>query len=191
MIRRGTVYGPPLPDSVLEDDGADRGLMFAFVGAHIGRQFVYGPFAGSANPRKLKVSHDSNYSRTLDHPACVAATGVRLSHGRRSTSTSERRISARDECDQFRRAWIRASTRKANEDRLGRLRLLGTVARDKRGVRFESRAGHTQQKPFLQRRDDAVNETFSIDQASSGDGERRFKACELYGRSSDTPDKQI
>jgi hypothetical protein len=117
MIRRGTVYGPPLPDSVLEDDGADRGLMFAFVGAHIGRQFefvqsewindgvffgggddkdpiigssvggvnftvprrpvrkrcvglnslllvaantascrVYGPFAGSANPRKLKVT---------------------------------------------------------------------------------------------------------------------------------------
>jgi hypothetical protein len=30
-----------LPDGVLEDDGADRGLMFAFVGAHIGRQFEF------------------------------------------------------------------------------------------------------------------------------------------------------
>ena len=41
MIRRGTAYGPPLPPGVLEDDGADRGLMFAFVGAHLGRQFEF------------------------------------------------------------------------------------------------------------------------------------------------------
>ncbi|MGI5243002.1 Dyp-type peroxidase [Dactylosporangium sp. CA-139066] len=41
MIRRGTVYGPPLPDGVLDDDGADRGIMFAFVGAHLGRQFEF------------------------------------------------------------------------------------------------------------------------------------------------------
>jgi Dyp-type peroxidase family len=41
MIRRGTSYGPLLPDGVLEDDGADRGLMFAFIGAHIGRQFEF------------------------------------------------------------------------------------------------------------------------------------------------------
>jgi Dyp-type peroxidase family len=41
MIRRGTSYGPPLPEGVLEDDGADRGLMFAFVGAHLGRQFEF------------------------------------------------------------------------------------------------------------------------------------------------------
>lgn len=41
MIRRGTAYGPPLPDGVLEDDGADRGLMFAFVGAHLKRQFEF------------------------------------------------------------------------------------------------------------------------------------------------------
>ncbi|MFF1684089.1 MULTISPECIES: hypothetical protein [unclassified Streptomyces] len=40
-IRRGAVYGPPLPDGVLEDDGADRGLMFAFIGAHLGRQFEF------------------------------------------------------------------------------------------------------------------------------------------------------
>jgi Dyp-type peroxidase family len=41
MIRRGTAYGPELPEGVLDDDGADRGLMFAFVGAHPGRQFEF------------------------------------------------------------------------------------------------------------------------------------------------------
>jgi Dyp-type peroxidase family len=41
MIRRGTAYGPPLPEGVLADDGVDRGLMFAFVGAHLGRQFEF------------------------------------------------------------------------------------------------------------------------------------------------------
>jgi Dyp-type peroxidase family len=54
MIRRGTAYGPLLPAGVLDDDGADRGLMFAFLGAHLGRQFEFvqsqwmndGDFAG-------------------------------------------------------------------------------------------------------------------------------------------------
>lgn len=54
MIRRGTVYGPPLPEGELEDDGVDRGFMFAFVGAHLDRQFEFvqsewmnkGDFAG-------------------------------------------------------------------------------------------------------------------------------------------------
>ena len=41
MIRRGTSYGPVLPDGVLEDDGADRGLCFVFVGAHLDRQFEF------------------------------------------------------------------------------------------------------------------------------------------------------
>ncbi|MDP1600554.1 Dyp-type peroxidase [Phenylobacterium sp.] len=41
MIRRGTAYGPLLPEGMLEDDGADRGLMFAFVGAHLKRQFEF------------------------------------------------------------------------------------------------------------------------------------------------------
>ena len=41
MIRRGTAYGPMLPEGVMEDDGVDRGLMFAFVGANIGRQFEF------------------------------------------------------------------------------------------------------------------------------------------------------
>jgi Dyp-type peroxidase family len=41
MIRRGTAYGPPLPEGVMEDDGADRGLCFVFVGAHLKRQFEF------------------------------------------------------------------------------------------------------------------------------------------------------
>jgi Dyp-type peroxidase family len=41
MVRRGTAYGPLLPEGELEDDGAERGLMFAFVGAHLGRQFEF------------------------------------------------------------------------------------------------------------------------------------------------------
>lgn len=41
MIRRGTSYGPELPEGVLEDDGVDRGLMFVFIGADIKRQFEF------------------------------------------------------------------------------------------------------------------------------------------------------
>jgi Dyp-type peroxidase family len=41
MIRRGTAYGPTLPEGMMVDDEADRGLMFAFVGAHLGRQFEF------------------------------------------------------------------------------------------------------------------------------------------------------
>jgi Dyp-type peroxidase family len=41
MIRRGTSYGPMLPPGVLEDDGADRGLAFVFVGANLERQFEF------------------------------------------------------------------------------------------------------------------------------------------------------
>jgi Dyp-type peroxidase family len=56
MLRRGTSYGPPLPEGVLEDDGVDRGLIFLFIGAHLRRQFEFvqstwindGEFIGAA-----------------------------------------------------------------------------------------------------------------------------------------------
>src|SRR4051812_21498114 len=59
MIRRGAAYGPLLPKGVIVDDGADRGLMFTFVGAHPRRQFEFvqsewindGVFAGLAGAR--------------------------------------------------------------------------------------------------------------------------------------------
>jgi Dyp-type peroxidase family len=41
MIRRGTNYGPHLAEGTLEDDGADRGLCFVFVGASLARQFEF------------------------------------------------------------------------------------------------------------------------------------------------------
>ncbi len=41
MIRRGTSYGPPLPEGVLDDDGADRGIVFVFAGTHLARQFEF------------------------------------------------------------------------------------------------------------------------------------------------------
>ena len=41
MIRRGTSYGPMLPDGVVEDDGIDRGIVFVFAGAHLRRQFEF------------------------------------------------------------------------------------------------------------------------------------------------------
>jgi Dyp-type peroxidase family len=59
MIRRGAAYGPLLPAGVMQDDGADRGLMFTFVGAYLKRQFEFvqsewmndGVFAGLADAR--------------------------------------------------------------------------------------------------------------------------------------------
>lgn len=41
MLRRGTSYGPLLPQGVLEDDGAERGLAFVFVGSRLDRQFEF------------------------------------------------------------------------------------------------------------------------------------------------------
>jgi Dyp-type peroxidase family len=41
MIRRGTSYGPPLPEGVLDDDGHERGIIFVFAGSHLKRQFEF------------------------------------------------------------------------------------------------------------------------------------------------------
>jgi hypothetical protein len=34
ILRYGAVYGPPLPENTLDDDGADRGIYFMFLSAH-------------------------------------------------------------------------------------------------------------------------------------------------------------
>ena len=39
IVRRGRPYGPPLPGGELEDDGADRGLVFVCFQANLWRQF--------------------------------------------------------------------------------------------------------------------------------------------------------
>lgn len=41
FLRRGTNYGPPLPEGVMEDDGIERGGVFLFVGAHLNQQFEF------------------------------------------------------------------------------------------------------------------------------------------------------
>ena len=54
ILRRGAAYGPVLPEGVLEDDGAERGIVFIFIGASLTRQFEFvqqmwinnGDFAG-------------------------------------------------------------------------------------------------------------------------------------------------
>lgn len=74
MLRRGTVYGPELPVGVLLDDGVDRGLMFAFVGAHLGRQFEFvqsewmnqGEFSGLGDTKDPIVgAHDGSGSYSI------------------------------------------------------------------------------------------------------------------------------
>jgi deferrochelatase/peroxidase EfeB len=76
MIRRGTAYGPMLPDGALEDDGADRGLMFAFVGAHIGRQFEFvqsqwindGVFFGAGTDKDPVIGSDHGKAGSFTVP---------------------------------------------------------------------------------------------------------------------------
>ena len=41
VFRRGQAYGPILPEGVMEDDGAERGMVFLFVGADLRRQFEF------------------------------------------------------------------------------------------------------------------------------------------------------
>jgi Dyp-type peroxidase family len=41
FLRRGTNYGSPLPEGVLEDDGAERGGIFLLIGAHLRQQFEF------------------------------------------------------------------------------------------------------------------------------------------------------
>ena len=74
MLRRGTVYGLALPDGAVEDDGVDRGFMFAFVGAHIDRQFEFvqsqwmnsGEFAGRGNAKDpIAGAQDGNETFTI------------------------------------------------------------------------------------------------------------------------------
>jgi Dyp-type peroxidase family len=41
LLRRGAVYGDPLPEDMLEDDGTPRGLLFFCINANIRRQFEF------------------------------------------------------------------------------------------------------------------------------------------------------
>jgi Dyp-type peroxidase family len=61
MIRRGMPYGPPLPEGELEDDGAERGLVFVSFQASIFRQFegVQTPWLNDGNI--FGLGHDTDF----------------------------------------------------------------------------------------------------------------------------------
>ncbi|MDH2413064.1 Dyp-type peroxidase [Nocardioides sp. CER19] len=94
MIRRGTSYGPLLPDDVLEDDGVDRGIVFVFAGAHLKRQFEFvktqwindgvfigapeesDPLVGGAHaPTDFTIPHVPIRRRLRDLPSFVVTRG--------------------------------------------------------------------------------------------------------------------
>jgi Dyp-type peroxidase family len=59
IVRRGFIYGPMLPEGVMEDDGVDRGIVFLWMGAYLARQFEFvksqwhndGDFVGLADEK--------------------------------------------------------------------------------------------------------------------------------------------
>jgi Dyp-type peroxidase family len=78
IIRRGATYGPRLEPGVLDDDGADRGLLFVAINAHIARQFEFvqeqwindGRFIGAPDTvDPLVAAHDTHDTFTIpQHP---------------------------------------------------------------------------------------------------------------------------
>jgi len=75
VLRRGAAYGPMLADGVLEDDGAERGIFFIFLGASLARQFEFvqqvwmndGDFVGLGNEKDPLVG-DNNGTGTYTIP---------------------------------------------------------------------------------------------------------------------------
>jgi Dyp-type peroxidase family len=75
MIRRGMPYGPPLEADAVEDDGADRGLVFVSFQASIARQFegVQGPWLADGNI--FGLGHDTDF--LLGEPGAGGGSGAR------------------------------------------------------------------------------------------------------------------
>jgi Dyp-type peroxidase family len=75
ILRRGATYGPMLPEGVLEDDGVDRGSIFAFIGSSLARQFEFvksqwhndGGFIGLDQERDV-IAGDNDGSGTFTIP---------------------------------------------------------------------------------------------------------------------------
>jgi Dyp-type peroxidase family len=74
-LRRGTTYGPMLPEGQVEDDGAERGIVFIFMGADLVRQFEFlktqwannGDFAGLGS-EKDPIVGDNDATGTFTIP---------------------------------------------------------------------------------------------------------------------------
>ena len=89
MIRRGTSYGPLLPPGVIEDDGAERGLAFVFIGASLERQFEFvqhewvnqGTVLSRASRRTGSHRGREQRKRIVHHPATADPPAVTGSAG--------------------------------------------------------------------------------------------------------------
>ncbi|MFI6395414.1 Dyp-type peroxidase [Nonomuraea sp. NPDC050540] len=86
MVRRGALYGPPLPEGRTDDDGVERGLIFIFMGASLTRQFEFiqqvwinnGDFTGLGTERDPLVgANDGTGVHTIPaHPLRRRLTGL-------------------------------------------------------------------------------------------------------------------
>ena len=117
MIRRGTSYGPMLPEGVLEDDGADRGIIFVFAGAHLKRQFEF---------VKTQWLNDGIFigaraRRTRSSAPATARAASRSPSGRSGAG-----------CRSFRRSWSRAAASTASPRACGRCAGWRSSSRDPR-----------------------------------------------------------
>ncbi len=68
IIRRGMPYGEPLPEGVLEDDGAERGLVFVCFQASIIRQFEAIQVQWINDGNIFGLGHDADYVMGTHRP---------------------------------------------------------------------------------------------------------------------------
>ena len=75
MIRRGMPYGDPLPDGELEDDGADRGLLFVCFVASLSRQFEAVQIQWLNDGNVFHLGHDRDFLLGGDAPGKMTVQG--------------------------------------------------------------------------------------------------------------------
>ncbi|SFG81735.1 hypothetical protein [Streptomyces mirabilis] len=81
-LRRGTPYGPMLPEGELEDDGAERGIVFIFMRTDFVRQFEFlksqwandGDFVGLGSD-KAPIVGSNDGTGTFTIPSGPSAAG--------------------------------------------------------------------------------------------------------------------
>ena len=75
MIRRGMPYGDPAPDDALEDDGADRGLLFVCFVASLSRQFEAVQIQWLNDGNIFCLGHDRDFLLGGDAPGKMTVQG--------------------------------------------------------------------------------------------------------------------
>ena len=75
MIRRGMPYGDPPPEGALEDDGADRGLLFVCFVASLSRQFEAVQIQWLNDGNIFRLGHDRDFLLGGDAPGKMTVQG--------------------------------------------------------------------------------------------------------------------